>query len=411
MDLSKGLTVPSRFLQDSERVFVLRCSPEEIILEASANTARILREPDLPLGRALREVFLPGIPGRFSFAPGEVSQAARSAPVLAHLGPNGRLCRVLSRPLAGGIQVWVEVVGDAATSGLTEMSGLLGQIQSLLEQVQRQHDQLRTDLRAAAWLQERFLPRQKTFPGVRLEWLFRPGDLFHWFPLPDGTSAGYLLDVSGHGVPAALIGVSAAQAMTALVSMAPPDSPPRPFQIPDILGRLEEEFPLDRFGLYFTMVFLHVDPRSGTLTWSVAGHPPPIMVPAPAGDRPATVMPGGGPFIGMGLAETIGQETMTVRPGDRVYLYSDGLTDRRNPALEGFGRDRLLACLQAGARRSLADSVAETARRSLADSVAETVAANDRFAEGRREEDDLTLLGVEFTAPSQPEPTPASQSC
>jgi sigma-B regulation protein RsbU (phosphoserine phosphatase) len=89
----------------------------------------------------------------------------------------------------------------------------------------------------------------------------------------------------------------------------------------------------------------------------------------------------------IGLDEGVGfqQHRRRLRPGDRLVLYTDGLVDVANQAGELFGRRRLHAALQAARREPVTG---------LADGVYDAV---KDFGGGRRPEDDLSLMVVEYT--------------
>lgn len=152
----------------------------------------------------------------------------------------------------------------------------------LLEEKQKVLDQ---DLLAAAKVQQHLLPQALPKTAMEFTWYFQPcqrvsGDLFNVFRLDEDHLAIYMVDVSGHGVSAALI--------TALVSeffsthggrlkeeLA--ESPYYRIRRPvEVVALLDKEFPLERFDCYFTVFYLVVNPRSGEFTYCSAGHPPPF---------------------------------------------------------------------------------------------------------------------------------------
>src|ERR1700761_607368 len=102
--------------------------------------------------------------------------------------------------------------------GLAEKNRELARINSSLEEA---HQLLEKDLQAAAWMQRRLLPSPATQAhGLRCEWRLQPsgyvaGDTFNFFPIGEHHVAFYLLDVSGHGVPAAMLSVALSMMLTA----------------------------------------------------------------------------------------------------------------------------------------------------------------------------------------------------
>jgi sigma-B regulation protein RsbU (phosphoserine phosphatase) len=166
--------------------------------------------------------------------------------------------------------------------GLADRNRELAATNSRLELA---HQLIEDDLKAAAWMQERLLPpAELEAHGVRCEWRLQPssyiaGDIFNFFALDEDQVGFYLLDVSGHGVPAAMLSVTLSMVLTPEgahgsplkrfnrvtggFDVVPPDEVIRelngPFQSKD-----------DR---YFTMVYGIFDTTTYRLRMAQAGHP------------------------------------------------------------------------------------------------------------------------------------------
>jgi sigma-B regulation protein RsbU (phosphoserine phosphatase) len=227
---------------------------------------------------------------------------------------------------------------------------------------------MKRDLEAAARIQRALLPSPDLrVPGISAAWAFQPstelaGDLFNLFPLGEDHAGFYVLDVSGHGVPAALVSM----AVTRLLNPAPGRSvlfqadPNRPGQYrlaspSSAILRLNEFFPFDpRTAQYFTLVYCLLNCSSGELRYTAAGHIPPILVPK-SGD--VRLLEPGGPPVGLLTSPEIAEHTVHLAPGDRIYLCTDGILEAENPAGQEFGMERLLARFGAACRQTLEDSV------------------------------------------------------
>jgi sigma-B regulation protein RsbU (phosphoserine phosphatase) len=257
------------------------------------------------------------------------------------------------------------------------------------------YQRTKRDLRAAARIQESLLPRTPpAVPGARFAWGFQPceelaGDTLNIVPLDPDHVGLYLLDVSGHGVAAALLSVTLSQLLTAtredssVLVRNCPDSPEDMIVPPaEVAAHLNRRFPWNPdTEQYFTLTYGILDHRTGDFRFVCAGHPGPLYVP-PDG-RPTFLE---WPSLPVGIGEGRYQErTLRLEPGGRLYLYSDGITDVTNAAAEVFGKPRLLARLAASRDVPLDASI---------DAVLRDVHA---WCGTPRPRDDVSILGVEFT--------------
>ena len=244
------------------------------------------------------------------------------------------------------------------------------------------------DLEAAARIQKTFLPAPAVeAPGAAFAWCFRPcdelaGDGLNIVPLGVGKVGLYVLDVTGHGVTSALLSVTLGRLLS------PPSEPSSilarggvvtpPAEVADRLNRL---FPFDpEIEQFATLMYGVLDLNTGEFRHVSAGHPGPIHQPA-AG--PAVLLETPGYPIGLG-DEPYAETCLQLAPGDRLFLFSDGLPDAIDRAGARFGDARLLNAVDRSRRTPLADAVT-----SLADEVA-------LWQDPARTQDDLSLLGVEF---------------
>lgn len=210
------------------------------------------------------------------------------------------------------------------------------------EQLEQREQRMLEELRAAAEVQKSLLPAV-SLSSARLDSgsVFEPslaigGDIFNIIPLASGSVLVYMADVSGHGVASALLTMSVAQWLSSfVVGRTPADVPPPA----SVLNALETEFPFERFGKYFSIVIATIDPVSGVVRYSAAGHPPPLVI-----RRSGTCerLEAGGPVIGMGFGLTFDEGTCDLAPGDRIVFYTDGVVEDLDAEGERFGEDRLV---------------------------------------------------------------------
>jgi phosphoserine phosphatase RsbU/P len=258
------------------------------------------------------------------------------------------------------------------------------------------NDRMSRDLKAAARIQETFLPRDVPHvPGTEFAWIYRPcdelaGDGLNVIPLGDGKLGLYVLDVSGHGVASALLSVT----MSRLLS--PPSEPSSiltgdgdrrdrsaitpPIEVAAILNRL---FPFDSATEQFaTMVYGILNATTGEFRYVSTGHPGPAHL--PSGADPVILESPGSPI---GLADDAYEErSVHLGPGDRLFLYSDGVPEAMDPAGKPFGDARLLEAIARGRSRPLEEGVS-----TLLGAVA-------RWHGSASPHDDISVLAVEISS-------------
>lgn len=235
--------------------------------------------------------------------------------------------------------------------GLAEKNQELARINS---QLHSSHKLIEDDLKAAAWMQQTLLPPPALEAnGLRCHWRFEPsgyvaGDIFNFFEMDDGQVGFYLLDVSGHGVPAAMLSVTLSMVLTPDVTrgsplkrLNPQTQQPEVLRPDAVIRDLNVRFQ-SKDDRYFTMIYGLIDPAASTLRIAQAGHPGPILIRNHGQLR--TLGTGGMP---VGLWKDIEFDCfeLPISPGDRLLLYSDGVTECLNPGGEAFGEERLLGYL------------------------------------------------------------------
>lgn len=223
----------------------------------------------------------------------------------------------------------------------------------LLIESQRQNEIMTRELEMAGRYQRFMLPAKASVDWGQVEFLFQPctgvgGDYFDLIDLPGGKSAIALADVSGHGVASAMI-ASIVKALLPgyLASLGSPGQ---------ALAALNQDLlQLTQEDVFVTGVAVIYDPSTRCLTWSAAGHPPALYLPK---QGPCQRLEMASFFLGIfdsshDLSSYPDQE-LHVQPGDRLALYTDGLTEAPSPQRDQFGLDRVQDLLMAGADMELA---------------------------------------------------------
>ncbi len=249
---------------------------------------------------------------------------------------------------------------------------------------------LNEDLKAAAGIQQSLLPQNlPRVAGLDLAWRFVPseaigGDVFNVFCLDDQHLGIYMLDVRGHGVQAALVTVSVSQMLlshTGLVVRKKSTSAsgyeitsPR-----EVMVLLDAEYPMERFDSFFSMIYIVLDIRDGSFAICNAGHMPAMVFRRDGGIE---TLKKGGTVIGLGGMVPFEQQEEMLYKGDKLLLYTDGVTDFMNSRQELFGRKRFIR---------VADSLRNRPMEEMVNGIYETMMA---FGNGFPIQDDVSILGI-----------------
>ncbi len=251
---------------------------------------------------------------------------------------------------------------------------------------------LEEDLAAAAHIQNALIPvAPPELNDFAFSWQFIPsdlsgGDIFNIHVIDEQTLVVYLIDVSGHGVPAAMVTVSIAQSLQPygrliLRKDATQSGSPAIRSPSEVLRKLNEEYPLERFDKYFTISYVIIERVTGIIRYSNAGHPPPLLLRASGA---LEQLDAGGPMIGLGDLLPFEEGKLHLARGDRLFLHTDGITEHCRGE-EFFGSKRLQAELTRTQDIPL-DKACET-----------IVGQLHNFGNGLKPLDDITLVALECT--------------
>ena len=235
-------------------------------------------------------------------------------------------------------------------------------------QLKLSNNRMVTDLQSAARVQHSLLPSSTCNTSTTsFAWDYQPsdelgGDMLNYFQLDDQHVGMYIADVSGHGVAASLLSVRIHQAMTPVNKESSflfsridtPDGASYTVSDPcTVAAALEQRFPMSTSDLYFTLVYCILNIETGLMMYINAGHPP-ILFLSHTGET--DFLRCNNPAVGWGLELAYEQQTKVIEPGDRVCLYSDGITEASNDNGEQFGEDQLAALVSTGANTSVVDT-------------------------------------------------------
>lgn len=243
------------------------------------------------------------------------------------------------------------------------------------------------ELKTASAIQSAILPQAPpAVRGLDIAVRYLPmrsvaGDMYD-FLVVDQQGVGVLVaDVTGHGVPAALV---ASMANVAFSSQASRASQPG-----ELLTGMNRALSTRRLqGQFVTATYVFIDTQRRQVRYSNAGHPPPLLW--RRGARQITELTGGSVFLGFDPDASYQTAEMAIEPGDRLLLYTDGVVEATNAAAAFFDKPRLKAFVEANADLD-ADRFADGL-------LAHLMRWSGRGIAGRSFEDDVTLAVVDIRA-------------
>ncbi len=266
---------------------------------------------------------------------------------------------------AFGFAFFLGCLGYVAARQTVERDAQLGAIQKELEVARRMQLSI-LPVEFPASINFRVAARYLPMTSVA-------GD-FYEFVVGDDRQAGLLIaDVSGHGVPAALIASMVKMAATSQRANANNPAELLLGMNAALCGNTQQQF--------VTAAYVHLDSEAGELRYSAAGHPPMLLL--RRGE--VTAVEENGLMLAAFSFATYLNAVSSLEPGDRILLYTDGILEAFNAEREEFGKDRL---------RALVRQCASLSHNETADRIISTVQG---WAVSQ--EDDLTLLVCDY-APS-----------
>ncbi len=320
-------------------------------------------------------VFLSGFgDGPADLLPGAVHLL--SVPIVFENSPRGMLV-VGDKESRRGVGPFLP--GDRRTLGLFANQAAIALENARLHLRALEQERLEREMHLAAEIQRQILPKgAPQVAGFQLAGWNRParqvgGDYYDMFPTRSGRMGLVVGDVSGKGIPAALMVSTLHSALRLLLDQTGIGPP-----LLEKLNRhiLESSMP----NKFITMFLAELEPETGTLLYVNAGHNPGLLLRA---DGRVEELGSGGVPLGLLPGSRYQAREVTVDPGDLLCLYSDGITEAESPEEEEHGTERLCDVLRAHRE--------ELAIQAVLDAIRESV---EEFSRGRPQGDDQTLLVV-----------------
>ena len=248
------------------------------------------------------------------------------------------------------------------------------------QEVAKERERIEQELRVARMIQHTLLPKSLPEPErYKIAVHYQParevgGDFYDLLQLPDGRLGLIVGDVSGKGVPAAIVMAITRTMLRSAYHLGSPG---------EILKKVNDDlFPDIPPNVFVTCLAALLDSKTGRLQYANAGHDPPFVRHAGGvGKLRATGMP-----LGLMAGMTYEQKEITLQPEENVLLYSDGLAEAHSQHHEMFGFPRI---------EKFVGAHAEGAK--LIDSL---LAELERFTgQDWEQEDDITLLTIQRLRP------------
>lgn len=239
-----------------------------------------------------------------------------------------------------------------------------------------QHEKIAQELTLAGNIQNTFLPKTlPEIPGWQLCAMLEParqtsGDFYDVIPLPNGNLGIVVADVADKGLGAALLMALSRTLMRIYAAEY--------FSRPDlVLQAVNHRILQDtKSDLFVTMLYAILNPRTGELDYTNAGHNPPYVI----GNGQARKLVSKGVPLGMFADMRWKHERTELAPGELLLLYTDGITESQNHRGDFFGEERMLRCILSHANQPV---------EAIKDGLLHEI---KRFVGGAPQYDDVTLV-------------------
>ncbi len=285
-------------------------------------------------------------------------------------------------------------------SDLEVMSFISEQIATAIERKRSEEElaaayaRIRHDLEMASRVQHSMLPTEAPrTDNYEFAWVFNPceaiaGDMFNVFMLDEKHVGIYVLDVSGHGMQAALLSVTLNHILTPMhfgsgilcEERAAKDG--HDIVSPALVAsKLNHQFPISlETNQFFTMLYGVLELETGRFEYVRAGHTPPMIV---EGKTAQYTECESCPSIGIMAGVKYKTEELMLKPGQFLILHTDGVDEAANMRMEEFGTE--------GLEKALTKKANQESVEDLVEAVQSAVKLHTR---GLRQSDDITIFGV-----------------
>jgi len=372
-DATANLQVVHSMLKDDFKIRVATSGAKALAL------VKDKQQPDL----ILLDVAMPGMDGYELCAILKATPEARDIPVIFLTGKTK--CDEETKGFEVGAVDYIHKPFSPAVVKARVHTHLV--LREAREQLARQLLSINSELEMAREIQLSILPREiPKISGLEIAARYLPmtslaGD-FYDFVVVDDKHLGILVaDVTGHGLPAALIASMLKAALAGLSSHT--------FDPAKVLAGLNQSL-CGKFQHHFaTAAYVFVDMEKKSISYSAAGHPPLLLGRMSTGI--ASELSANGLPLGLFPDTTYSVAEIPVEPGDKAILYTDGVLETASPSEQEFGADLLKGFLESN--HNLRTEM-------FADSLLDELSAWSEHPKGQGQQDDLTLLVIDFQSPN-----------
>jgi serine phosphatase RsbU (regulator of sigma subunit) len=303
----------------------------------------------------------------------------------------------VSQIAQGELQTRVEVTTSDELGVLAENFNFMADQLMILLQETAQQGAVAKELEVARTIQEALVPSSEIVdrPFLRLSGYFEPasecgGDWWTFHDLEDGKVLVVIADVTGHGVPSAMITATAKSAVDTLRAVTN-DNLTVTYLL-EILNRAILESAKRKFVM--TCFASIIDPKEGTITFANAGHNFPYIYREEGGQGKFNVLMTRGNRLGDMEESTYQAKKEDIKPGDTIVWYTDGVVECENEIGEEYGEKRFRNSI-----RKLAGKEPDEVRDGV-------MSAADTFYGDMPHKDDITMVIGKFYEPGTAPPLP-----
>lgn len=372
-DMPINIGVISGALKDSFNTKVATNGEKALAIASAAE------KPDL----ILLDVMMPGMDGYEVCRRLKANPETRDIPVLFLTGQTGTDDE--TKGFEVGAVDYIHKPFSAAVVKARVRTHLM--LREAHEQIAQQLLAINNELEMARQVQLSILPHiTPQIDGLDIVACYIPmtsvaGD-FYDFIVVDEKHVGILIaDVSGHGLPAALI---ASMLQVVLAAQSAHASEPG-----KVLSGLNQALCGKLQHNYVTAAYVFVDLENNSMSYAGAGHPPLLLWRKSSGS--ASEVEENGLVLGQFPDETYTVAELPVDAGDRCVLYTDGILETENPSQEEFGTGRFMRFMEVSHSLGAPQFV---------DALLDELSRWSEHPRGDRQRDDITVLAIDFKAPA-----------